>query len=104
VATSAFFVMKDGWLAAPGVVFPNALSEYYPQTTVPHLMWVEPFDFDGLSTVAVPGLETDLHVLQGVPLSEAECEFLQDNGFDALEQRLSQSEVPHFDLFRKSVY
>jgi antitoxin YqcF len=44
VATAAFCVIKNGWLAAPGVVFPNAVREYLPETTVPHLMWTEPFE------------------------------------------------------------
>jgi hypothetical protein len=102
VATSAFCVMKDGWLAAPGVVFPTAVSEYFPSTTVPHVMWTEPFDFDGLSAFTVPGVERDLHALQGVPLSEAEYRFLLDNGFYALHELLIQAGVLHFDLFRAS--
>jgi hypothetical protein len=39
LATAAFTVMKDGWLAAPGVVFPGAVAEYCPRATTPHLMW-----------------------------------------------------------------
>lgn len=100
VATSAFFVMKNRWLAAPGVVFPNAVSEYLPQTTVPHLMWVEPFDFEGLSTVRVDGISEDVHVLQGVPLADSERDFLGANGFDALEERLDSAQVAHYDFDR----
>jgi hypothetical protein len=72
VATAAFCVIKDGWLAAPGVVFPNAVREYFPETTVPHLMWTEPFDFADLSTITVDGMDATVHVLQAVPLTEAE--------------------------------
>lgn len=104
VATSAFLVMKDGWLAAPGVVFPNAVREYFPKTSVPHLMWTEPFDFSGLSTVpALDGLDFDTHPLQGVPLSEAERDFLLENGVDALTERLESASAAHFDLNRESV-
>lgn len=29
LATAGFFVMKDGWLAAPGVVFVDAVRENF---------------------------------------------------------------------------
>jgi hypothetical protein len=71
LATAGFFVMKDRWLAAPGVVFADVVREYFPNTTVPHIMWTEPFDFDGLSTVHVDGVDQDVHVLQAVPLADS---------------------------------
>lgn len=103
LATSAFGVVKDGWLAAPGVVFPNAVSEYYRDATTPHLMWTEPFDFPELSTVQLEGLAHDVHWLQGVPLTENERAFLVDSGFDALSGRLEAAAAPYYDLFRQSV-
>lgn len=103
VATAAFCVIKDGWLAAPGVVFPNAVREYFPGTTVPHLMWTEPFDFADLSTIRVDGMDENVHVLQGVPLTEPERALLHEHGFDALSSRLESAEAQHFDLYRESV-
>ncbi len=103
IATSAFNVIKDGWLAAPGVVFPGAVAEYYPQTTTPHLMWTEPFVFPQLSTVHLEGVGYDVHWLQGVPLTEQERAFLNDSGFDALSERLEAADAPYFDLMRQSV-
>jgi hypothetical protein len=95
--------MKDGWLAAPGVVFPNAIREYFPDTTVPHVMWSEPFDFEGLGTVTVDGVDHDVHALQGVPLSDGEHDLLLRRGFDVLESRLASANVAHFDFHRASV-
>ena len=103
LATAGFFVMKDRWLAAPGVVFVDAVREYFPNTTVPHLMWTEPFDFDGLSTMHVDGVDQDVHMLQAVPLAESERLFLIENGFDALSSRLEAVEAPHYDFFRDPV-
>jgi len=103
LATSAFDVVKDGWLAAPGVVFPDAVREYYRDATTPHLMWTEPFDFPELSTVHLEGLEHDVHWLQGVPLTERERAFLVDSGFDALSGRLEAAAAPYYDLSRQSV-
>ena len=103
VATSALCVMKDGWLAAPGVVFPNAVREYVADTTVPHLMWTEPFDFEGLGKMTVEGIDHEVHALQGVPLSDREHDFLVTYGFDELTNRLESSNVAHFDFHRDSV-
>jgi hypothetical protein len=103
VATAAFCVMKDGWLAAPGVVFPEAVREYVPDTTVPHLMWVEPFDFPDLSSITLDGVDPDVHVLQAVPLTEPERVLLHGGGFETLAKRLESAEASHFDLHRESV-
>jgi hypothetical protein len=103
VATAAFCVIKNGWLAAPGVVFTDAVAEYYPASTTPHLMWTEPFDFPELSTAHVDGVEHDVHWLQGVPLTESERTFLVDAGFDALSGLLEAAAVPYYDLSRHSV-
>lgn len=103
LATSAFDVVKDGWLAAPGVVFPNAVSEYYRDATTPHLMWTEPFDFPELSSVQLESLEDDVHWLQGVPLTESERAFLVDSGFDTLSERLEAADAPYYDIMRQSV-
>ena len=103
LATSAFNVMKDGWLAAPGVVFPGAVREYYPRATTPHIMWTEPFVFPQLSTVSLEGVEYDVHWLQGVPLTEQERAFLNESGFDALSERLEAADAPYYDVMRQSV-
>jgi len=103
IATSAFFVQKNGWLAAPGVTFENAVKEYFPATTVPHLMWVEPFDFAALSPSPLSVDQVGpVHFLQGVPISQAEYVLLRSEGFNELERRLAASEALHYDLTRES--
>lgn len=102
VATSAFNVLKSGWLAAPGVVFPDAVREYSPMTTTPHVMWTEPFAFDALSTVSLEGVAGDIHWLQGVPLTDREVDFLKSEGYDALAARLESRDAPYYDLERLS--
>lgn len=102
VATGAFFVMKEHLLAAPGVVFPNLVSEYFPDTTTPHVMWVHPV-MPELTTAAIEGAG-DVHWLRGIPISESEQEFLGDAGFDALEALLAANGgVDVTDLHRASV-
>lgn len=103
VATSAFNVMKDRWLGAPGVVFPDVVGEYFPRASTPHVMWTEPFVFPELSTVTLEGVEFDLHWLHGVPITEQERLFLVANGFDALSARLEAADASYYDLYRESV-
>jgi hypothetical protein len=102
VATAAFNVMKDGWLAAPGVVFPDLVAEYFVDTTTPHVMWADPFSDPELRTVEISGVGT-VHWLLAVPLSAAEVEFLHEHGYDALEERLGAAGAEYFDLWRESV-
>lgn len=103
VATSAFFVMKNRWLGAPGVVFPNAVREFFPNTTVPHVLWVEPLDFTDLQRLTVDGLSFTVHVLQGLPISDQERALLLSDGYGSLMAWLQDHEIDHFDLQRASV-
>lgn len=102
VLSSAGITMaKDGWLVAPGVVFPDVVTRYLPDTTTPHVMWTEPFVREELSTVEVEGAGS-VHWLMGLPLTDAEVELLHDKGRDALEEALEAADVAWFDLGRAS--
>ena len=102
LASAAFCVLKDGWLAAPGVVFPGLVAEYLPTTTTPHLMWGEPQPWPDLAAAPVDGLG-DLHWLLAVPISDAEKEYLEARGYDALDEKLGAAQAEFFDLWRPSV-
>lgn len=102
VSTAAFYVMKQGWLAAPGVVFPDVVREYDPDTTVPHLMWFPPFIWPELGTVDL-GDGARAHWLMGVPITESERAFLLEHGFDRLEQLFLDNQVAYFDVNRQGL-
>lgn len=102
LATAAFYVTKNRWLAAPGVVFPDVVTEYFPDADVRHLMWVAPFDFGGLSSFSADGFELPIHGLQGMPITDAEWSLLRRRGFEALEQALRGASALHYDLARVS--
>ncbi len=104
LSTAAFFVIKDRWLCAPGVVFPDLIGRYYPglSSRLRHLLFVEPFPWQGLSKVSVaPGL--DVHWLMAMAISEGERQYLNDRGYDELEALFTDREVPYFDLGRESM-
>lgn len=102
LATSAFYVLKDGWLCAPGVVFPEMLSTYDLPKPLPHLMWVEPFPWEELGSVQLAP-NSKVHWMLGIPISDEEREFLETVGFYELERRMAIQETPYFDLNRPSI-
>jgi hypothetical protein len=73
LATAALNVIKDGWLAAPGVVFPDLLSEYDLSQTFRNVVW----------------------------MPEPEREVLFREGYDAFDQLLEQQDVECWNLNRE---
>jgi hypothetical protein len=102
IASAAFNVIKDGWLAAPGVVFPSLVRRYGLSATLEHVLWVEPFPWDQLGSVELGGA-LSAHWLLGIPISESERQFLLDRGFDVFEALFEDRRVEYFDLSRKPV-
>lgn len=102
LSTCAFNVGKDQWLAAPGVVFPDVIAMYHPDTTVPHVLWSEPFIWPELSGFDVEGVG-QVHCLLGIPVSDAEVDFLHEHGMDALEDAFEKADLDFPNLQRASV-
>jgi hypothetical protein len=102
VGTAAFYVMKDRWLGAPGVIFPGLLREYGLSTTLEHLVFVTPFPWSELESVEL-GEGITAHWLLAVPISESERSFLLDRGFDAFEDRMEAQDVEYWRLNRASM-
>lgn len=102
LATAAFRVIKDGWLCAPGVVFPALLSDYGLSSTMEHVLWAPPSPWEELSSVEIVD-DLSVHWLLAIPISEAERSFLVDRGYDVLEALLAEHEAEYFDLERESL-
>lgn len=101
LGSSAFAVLQDHWLMAPGIVFGEVVSMYEPTTTTPHLLWCHPFTAPELDRVEVDDMA--VHWLLGVPISEAERVWLETNGFEALTDLFESRAVVYTDLQRESV-
>lgn len=102
LATAAFYVMKDRWLVAPGVVFPGILLDYDLGTTMEHVMWAPPFPWPSLNAVQLsPGL--DAHWLLAIPIYESERRFLMDRGYFEFEDLLEAHDTQYFDPGRAAV-
>jgi hypothetical protein len=100
LATAAFNVIKDGWLAAPGVVFPGLIAEYGLSDSLPHVLWVPPAPWDALHAVDL-GDGITAHWLLAIPISEAEREHLVRDGYERFATLLEQRDVAYWSLTRE---
>lgn len=102
LATAAFYVIKNRWHVAKGIVFDGLLKEYKLSKTMEHLMWAEPFEWDSLRSVDV-GDGITVHWALGIPISESERQYLNENGFWKLEALFVDRQVDYWDLNRRPV-
>lgn len=97
LSTAAFNVMKDGWLAAPGVVFPDLLATYDLSATLPHVVWMPPTPWPSLASLSVEG--EPVHWLLALPLAENERQALNEHGYDHFQSTVAEN-LDYFDLTR----
>ena len=102
VAHAAFNLIKDSWLAAPGVTYPSLVTEYEMSDTLEHVTLIAPGLHPGLGSLELDGMPA-VHWLMLLPISESEYEFLVGEGLDDLENRLESSDAPYWDLTRQPV-
>jgi hypothetical protein len=101
LSTAAFYVIKDRWHVAKGIVFEDLVTRYKLSKTLQHLMWVEPHEWEELAGVDVGGLS--INWMLAVPISESERQYLFDNGYHKLQELFIDREVEYWDLNRRSV-
>lgn len=101
LATAGFFVVKDRWVTEPGVVFPDIVSEHFEDVSTPHLLFVEPYLWDGFTPRRLT--EKTVAWLMSVPITNAERSHLDEHGVDALEDLLEKNDPDIVNLWRTSV-
>jgi hypothetical protein len=102
LSTAAFFWINDGWEPEPGACFRDVVRMHLPDTRLPHFLLVEPNLWDHEFASRVVGDKT-VAWLMAIPVSEAEANYAEENGLDALEDLFEQHEVDITDLDRDSV-
>lgn len=100
LATIAFYVMKDGWKIAPGIVFEEMVRMYIPETKLPHVVFVGPWRFDDLGRVTLS--DKTIFPLVAVPISEAEAELARANAGRDLEALWQRESIDVLDWARTS--
>lgn len=101
ISAVAFFVINSGWITSPGVTFARIVGMHFPDTTVPHLMFVPPFLWEADLDSKVIGDRTVAWLL-ALPITSPELDYAQQYGSEALEERLEEAEIDIFDLQRSS--
>jgi hypothetical protein len=100
LSTIAFYVMKDGWKVAPGVIFERMVEMYIPKTKLPHIMFVAPFQWENMAKVALTA--KTIYPLVAVPISEAESQVARTNEGRDLEQLWVRQAVDVLNWGRQS--
>ncbi|MFF7939802.1 suppressor of fused domain protein [Nocardia gamkensis] len=103
LSTAAFCVINSGWLAEPGRVFPNVMGAHVPDTTVPHLMFVNPYLWEDSDFASRKLTRKTVAWVQAVPITDAEMEYVRAHDAAALEELLVNAEPDILDTRRPSV-
>jgi hypothetical protein len=99
-ATLGFFIIKNGWKAAPGVTFARMLPMYAPELRVKHVLFVPPFQWEqGMTRVTLS--DRTLLPLLAVPISDDELTLVESQGAKELETRWSRERTDVFDWDRE---
>jgi len=102
LSTTAFFIIKNKWKSQIGVVFETIVEEYYPDKSVKHLLFVEPYLWeDKLEDFSID--ERKINFLLAIPITQAELEYKNTYGHNALENLLEEKNIDIFDIDRKSI-
>ncbi|HEX8499174.1 MAG TPA: suppressor of fused domain protein [Pyrinomonadaceae bacterium] len=101
MSSSAFYVMRTGWLCHPGVVLANSVEMYAPELHLKHLYFTTPFLWEGrLETLELPTKKVAW--LLAVMITEAEYLYLNEHGDQALESLFEEAQIDIFDINRPS--
>lgn len=101
IATAAFNFMESK-KCSYGYAALNAISEYITDTDMKHFYLMNPSLWENLKTISVG--ETYITWLMCVPISDAELNFLEKNGPDALEEEFEKKDIDIFNIYRKSIF
>lgn len=101
ISTAAFFVINSGWKLESGTILPEVVGWHFPDTTVPHLVFVPPFLWEAELEPRVIGDRTVAWLL-AVPMTSQELVYAEQHGSDALEDRFEEAQIDILDLQRDS--
>lgn len=100
LATAAFCVINSGWVPMPGVIFPDVVSVHGFSCELSHVYFASPFVWTRKFPHLVELYDRRILLLHAIPISDGERRFADENGVEALEALLNDSEADTFDLSR----
>jgi hypothetical protein len=101
LSTLAFYIIKNGWRVAPGVVFKDLMKMYYPEINLPHIYFTAPFQWSSMSKVELP--EGAIYPLIAIPVSEEEVKIAGESNGQMLEEAWSKEHVDVLNWNRENV-
>ena len=102
LADIAHEVQTGEWSIGLGTILPDVIQAYFPGSTMQHLLLVHPFFWDeDFGVLEQDGRKTVW--LQIIPISGSEFELAEEEGLEALEEKLEASGADVFDLLRPPV-
>ena len=100
LATAAFYIIKNNWKVRPGIIFNDIVSMYYPDTNLPHLLFIPPFQWDTISKVQLTN--KTIYPLVAVPISEKESQLAESEQDQKLENIWEEQSTNVLDWSRES--
>ncbi|RZS37447.1 suppressor of fused protein SUFU [Herbihabitans rhizosphaerae] len=102
LATVALNIRDSTWFPQPGGILPDAIGVHDSDVATKHVLLTPPFIWDdGPHTMYLH--DKTVVFLFALPISDAEREYADKNGVEALGELLDEHEVDVFDLNRPSV-
>lgn len=101
LSTLAFYIIKNGWRVAPGVVFKDLMKMYFPEINLPHVYFTVPFQWSTMSKVDLP--EGVIYPLIAIPISVEENKIASERIGQALEEKWAEEQVDVLNWNREDV-
>ncbi|WP_049962836.1 suppressor of fused domain protein [Ruminococcus sp. HUN007] len=86
-----------------GTVLKGIMELYYPNSDMKHLFLMLPPPLWKKSFGVTDADESIITFLYALPISQAECDYMSENGIDALQNFFVEKNIDMFDFERKSV-
>lgn len=102
-STASFNIIKDSWFCAPGLIYPDIITMYYPDYSMKHLYFTTPFLWENsLGTIDMPTKKVSF--LLGIPISEKERVYAVEHSAAELENSFERNNINIFNLRRESTF
>lgn len=100
VIGSIAFNSMDGAPVWPGTLHENIVAEYYPTANCRHCVLGYPFLWGDAVPKPLVIEGRGHHWLQAIPITDAEAQYLRENGYDALENLFVEAQIDVLNLNR----
>lgn len=101
ISSCAFNIINSNFSCKPGTVYPNVITEYYPDAINRHILFLAPFLWD--SVLKLVFSETIVTWLMAIPISDNELSFIKREGDESLVTLFTKNSINVFDINRKSI-